>query len=220
MTTESLSNEFDVLLNAYSTETNTLSTQLDEYEKSVFLSQAQKEVIVSIYSGRNNKGISFESTEESRRLLHKLTRRWILDNIATEVTEIEISTPEDLFFVTHESAEIQIRKGESLQKFKVLVVPTNQDDLDTTLNNPFKGPNKNRILRLDINESIKLISNYPIASYTIDYIAYPKPIITTNLEDLDIDGYNTPEEFELDFLKDEILNTAVLLALKSKGKLK
>ena len=52
MTTEEFSNEFDTLLNSYSnTEgfgktTNTI--ELDEYEKSVFLTKAQEDVVIDM----------------------------------------------------------------------------------------------------------------------------------------------------------------------------
>ena len=53
MTTEEFSNEFDTLLNSYLVtgefgKVENLSTiKLDEYEKSVFLTRAQEEIIIS-----------------------------------------------------------------------------------------------------------------------------------------------------------------------------
>ena len=50
MTTEEFSNEFEVLLNSYaSKQPNTvLDLQFDEYEKSVFLTKAQEELVTHI----------------------------------------------------------------------------------------------------------------------------------------------------------------------------
>ena len=53
------SNNFDVLLNSFS-EGN--SIELDEYEKSIFLTTAQEELVLELYDGTNPKRQSFEST--------------------------------------------------------------------------------------------------------------------------------------------------------------
>ena len=51
MTTEEFSNEFDTLLNSYGENPSTI--ELDEYEKSVFLTKAQEEIVIDLYSGKN-----------------------------------------------------------------------------------------------------------------------------------------------------------------------
>ena len=73
MTTLEFSNEFDLLINAYannnafgdSYDKNNLA--FDEYEKSIFLTKAQEEIIIDLYNGKNPFGDSFEKTEEIRR---------------------------------------------------------------------------------------------------------------------------------------------------------
>ena len=75
MTTEEFSNEFDILLNSYDTqELGKVQGKLefDEYEKSVFLTKAQEELVISIYDGKNLSGESFENTEEARRSLSSI----------------------------------------------------------------------------------------------------------------------------------------------------
>lgn len=71
MTTTEFSNQFDILWN------NIMSNQapgLDEYEKSVFLTDAQEQVVLTYYGGRPNSAISFELTEEIRRYLGSLVK--------------------------------------------------------------------------------------------------------------------------------------------------
>ena len=63
MTTEEFSNEFDTLLNSYS---NEYSINIDEYEKSIFLSHAQEEILLELYNGKNQFEDSFEGTEDFR----------------------------------------------------------------------------------------------------------------------------------------------------------
>ena len=83
MTTEEFSNEFDTLLNSYS---NTAlfgkpsNIELDEYEKSIFLTKAQEEIIINIYNGKNSFKDSFERTEEIRRYLSNLIKTSIITN--------------------------------------------------------------------------------------------------------------------------------------------
>ena len=80
ITPEELSGRFDVLLNSYSQKANTgdissvVDINLNEYEKSVFLTKAQEEVVVNLYNGKNIYGDSFESTEEIRRYLDALIK--------------------------------------------------------------------------------------------------------------------------------------------------
>lgn len=69
MTTEEFSNEFDTLLNSYSTieafgkTPNTV--ELDEYEKSVFLTNAQEEIVIGMYNGKNPFGDSLRGLRKS-----------------------------------------------------------------------------------------------------------------------------------------------------------
>ena len=48
MTCAEFSNEFDILLNSYSN--NPSDIKIDEYEKSIYLTQAQEEIIKNLYS--------------------------------------------------------------------------------------------------------------------------------------------------------------------------
>lgn len=64
MTTEEFSNEFDTLLNSYALspnkygmESSPLTIELDEYEKSVFLTKAQEDIVISLYNGKILLGI-------------------------------------------------------------------------------------------------------------------------------------------------------------------
>ena len=71
---------FDLLLNSYATKAgfgstdNPSSIELDEFEKSQFLTNAQEKIIEGLYNGRNPWGESFEETEELRRYLGSLVK--------------------------------------------------------------------------------------------------------------------------------------------------
>ena len=90
MTTEEFSNEFDVLLNSYIT-INQDSFKLDEYEKSVLLTESQEAVIKELYSGKL-AGEGFEETEERiiTTLREELDQR--IHQSTTEISNELLST--------------------------------------------------------------------------------------------------------------------------------
>lgn len=219
MNIQEFSDKFDVKLASYIYKEefgsiNKLS--FDEYEKSVFLSQAQEEIVIELYSGRNNKGLSFESTEEARRLLHNLTVKENFEKLDSK--EIEISKPEDLWFITSEYCTLQDASFKCVNKENVLIQPVKQDFLIETLNNPFKSPSERRVLRVDLDNKIKLISKFNIVSYTMNYLKKPYPIILIDLEGLSIRGETKSKECELDSsLHDSIIDRAAALAIQSRA---
>jgi hypothetical protein len=80
MTIKEYSDQFDTLLdsykmpNGYGADETPVVVKLDEYEKSVFLSDAQTDLVVELYSGKNMYGGYFDSSEELRRYLSTLIR--------------------------------------------------------------------------------------------------------------------------------------------------
>lgn len=86
MSNEEFSTGFDTLANSYATTTE-FGTQeerdvrFNEHEKSVFLTQAQDDLVIALYSGRNPFGAGFEETEELRRYLSNLVEEDTLNPI-------------------------------------------------------------------------------------------------------------------------------------------
>ena len=66
MDIQQFSAEFDLL---YNNVTSNQAPGLNEYEKSLYLTKAQEEYVLSLYNGKNPYGDSFEKTEELRRYL-------------------------------------------------------------------------------------------------------------------------------------------------------
>ena len=227
MTTEEFSNEFDVLLNSYS---NVESfgkapniTELDEYEKSVFLTKAQEEIVIDLYSGKNPFRDSFEKTEETRSYLRELIRTYK----TTERQEgysgltgnsVFFKLPNDLWFITYESVNL----GGSLECSDgddIMVFPVTQDEFHKIRRNPFRGAGKRRVLRIDAgNNIVEIISKYDVYSYMVRYLAKPKPIILIDLpSDLLINNVSTRTECELNpVIHRTILERAVKLAIMSR----
>lgn len=214
MTCEEFSLEFDLLYN------NIMSNKapgLSEYEKSLFLTQAQESIVLDIYSGKY--GDSFERTEETTSYLNQLLKQRTYDS--GEFTEgnkldtrsIFVTLPEDIWFKTGEIAYIidDSYKCNVDGLREVMVFPVTQDTLVRTKRSPFRGPNERRILRLDSGKNqVELISNYEIHSYTVRYLSRPEPIILKELpQGLTIGGKSSPQTC--------LLNTAIHKAILSKA---
>ena len=226
MTNQEFSNEFDILIQSYSSQPTfgiTDNLAFTEYEKSVFLTRAQEELVIALYSGDNTSDISFEKTEEVRRYLSSLVKTKKLTQVqsdnAISKNSVFFTLPDDVWFITFESVELQ-SDDKCIDGKIVQVIPTQQDQVHRLRNNPFRGASDNRILRLDSDTNkIELISKYPIKEYIIRYLSRPLPIILEDLYDeLVINNYNTKMECQLNpaFHK-TILDKAVRMALISKS---
>ena len=226
---QELSNSFDTILNSYASsipygeQASKREIVLDEYEKSVFLTRAQEDVIVSLYSGKNHLGESFETTEELRRYLEVLVKdKTYTSSDAQHITAVSqksliFKLPEDVLFITFE----QVKYNSDCETIKYSTVyPVRQDEYTKIKNNPFRGTNKYRVLRLDRGENyVEIIPYQEISEYQIKYLSKPAPIILEDLGSLRIDGVSTKTtDFPLHpFVYKLILDRAVLMALQSKG---
>lgn len=225
MDTQNFSYQFDTLANSMYVSSPQYASEIpltfNEYEKSVFLTKAQRDLVLEVYS----RG-SFESTEELTTYLDILVKQSVmepsddmLDKLSTNSYMFKL--PEDLWFITYEQAVI---KDSSLEcsgtdERTVDIVPVTQDTLYRTKESPFRGSNERRVLRLRIQDYSELISTYPVTSYLIRYVRNPKPIILAELpEGLDIEGETHVTECELNSsIHRMILDRAVTYALQTKG---
>ncbi len=232
MAREEFSNGFDVLVNSYKRfkdfDKQELldSIEFNEYEKSLFLTKAQEELVISLYNGRNPYGDSFESTEETRRYLSNLVAEKYLKPITnTSGTPLGITStstfftlPEDLWFITLES--VITSNSKCRNEIYIKVHPTKQDEYLSIKDNPFRGANGRRALRLDLSEgNVEIICKYMIDAYYVRYIKKVPPIILEDLpNELTIEGKNEASDCILhEALHQKILERAVQIALQSKG---
>ena len=228
MTTEEFSNEFDTLLNSYSTIEafgKTPSTiELDEYEKSVFLTNAQEEIVIGMYNSKNPFGDSFERTEEIRRYLSGLIKTYTTTDKKVGYTGLSKSSvffelPPDLWFITYESVNLKNDGLGCMSGEDISVIPITQDKYHRIRKNPFRGTNERRALRLDLSDKVvEIVSKYNVESYLVRYLSRPAPIILTDLTDsLSINGISVKTECELNpVIHRAILERAVKLAIMSR----
>ena len=219
MTNEEFSNEFDVLVDSYrrfksyDKKEELDSIEFNEYEKSVFLTKAQDEILIEAYSGRYE---GYEQTEEIRKYLSNLNKELELNPSESSTylksfDRLGFYLPNDVWFVTFEAIETKTDTK--------LVLPVNRDSLYKTLQNPFKL-SKHICLRVDdANNKIYIIGkNLTDATYIVNYIEAPTPIVLVRLHNnVSINGINEPTECKVHVgLHNKILERAVALAMASK----
>lgn len=223
MNNQEFSSEFDILYN------NILSNAapgLDEYEKSVFLTNAQEGFVKDLYNG--TAASSFEKDEEARRSLDELVKTFetnekLTEHLGLSRNSMFFQIPEDVWFITYESAIFKDERLGCLDGEEATIVPVSQDNFYKLQRNPFKGPTKGRALRLDnANDIIEIVSDYNIDKYLLRYIKRPRPIILVNLDEvgegLSINGQSESSECELNPVTHRpILERAVMLAKTAWG---
>ena len=222
MNVQEFSNSFDTLLQPYIakesfSEQNNLA--FDEYEKSIFLTKAQEQIVLELYQ-------ELEQSEEVRKYLSNLikTDNYVpvgeqdetLINNNFKSYKVEISN--DILFMIYEQCTLS-DENNCINGRIVSVVPTIHDDLDKVLKNPFKSPNSRKVIRLDFDNKIELISKYNISNYKVRYLKRPNPIILVTLDDLNIDKKQEVSNGETNpILHERIVQRAVQLAVQSKVK--
>lgn len=221
MNTSEFSNEFDVLLNSHSVLQPFGFTQspleLDEYEKSVLLTEAQELLVRELYKGVP-QGESFEKTEEMRRSLDSLVKTVRLNpSEGDTITDCSVvyNLPADTWFVTYEAAIFDDPNAGCFNGKEVQVIPMTQDEFHRARRNPFRKPSKRKVIRLDNGYlKVEIVSEYNLSTYIVRYFSRPKPIILETLEGVSINGQTNKTECELNSVTHRaILERAVQLAL-------
>lgn len=230
MTTQEFSNMFDTLLNSYNTEatfgeaTSKADIVLDEYEKSVLLTQAQDFIVKSYFDRTlNYQGQGFD--DSSRRQVDFST----LIKVSTATKTVN-GTPFDSrgkLYTMPERVLLILNEKVTINGKEYVVVPINYKEYDRQMSKAFTQPLKKQCWRLFQNNSdtdflaeIIPYKGSEITKYTVRYIERPTPIVLTDIsaDGLDIDGVSTVTECILNpILHMDILNKAVELAITTRG---
>lgn len=152
MTNNEFSNEFDVL---YQNITSNQAPGLDEYEKSVFLSKAQDEIVKSYFDPKTNKPQEGFDGSEKRQIDFSML-------IVTEKAVESTVQPVQLFPLQHTKVfavpdKILMFINESLTVTRdesptyLTVVPLDYKEYNRLMSKPYKRPLKNQAWRILTN---------------------------------------------------------------------
>lgn len=230
MTTQEFSNTFDTLLNSYNSQgmfgeqASKGEIVLDEYEKSVLLTQAQDIIVKQYFEGGGVNGgfddslrrqVDFsnlitveEITKEANPALTPYDERSLIYKTPTTVTG-----KTKVLYILNEKIVVSTTSGQPAvtTKRQYVVVPINYKEYDRQMSKAYAQPLKKQAWRLfqdngpSGNNTIDLYSEIipvenSIASgedpkYKIRYIRRPQPIILTNLD------FTTQADLEIDGTK-------------------
>lgn len=227
MTVQEFSNEFDIAYNGIASNS---APPIDLYEKSVYLTRAQLEIINNYFNPKGNKyQQGFEDSNKRRADLRELIRTGISTTIVSSEFGISDNSqffrvPANTYLIIQEKAKVS-STDKCVDSNYIKIKPKSHDEFNSLEDNPFKRPDKSVIWRLDYfsqsgnNKNVELISPYTITEYKFRYLKYPDPIILVDLqteypsESLTIDGQSNVQTCKLgESIHREILNRAVELA--------
>ena len=244
MNRNEFSDMFDTLLNSYSQQAEfgesaaKVDIVLDEYEKSVLLTQAQDIVVKSFFDKRlNSEGAGFDDSTKRQIDFSSLIKAEVVYTSSDQSSKFDkrgilYDIPTDVLFILNERLETSVvSDGKTIEKSYV-IVPLNYKEYDREMSKPYSQPLKKQAWRLfqnpntgfDFKSEIIPIWNTTstehITAYRIRYIRRPRPIVLINLPDeLSVDGVATATECELNpVLHPEILQKAVELAIATRGR--
>ena len=238
MTTSEFSNAFDTLLSSYNTRAefgegaSKREIVLDEYEKSVFLTQAQDIVIKAYFdSSTNSQGQGIDdSTRRQVDFSSLITVASPSKMEAEEGQTLQSFDDRGILYKLPSNILIMLNEKVKAGNRNYVVIPINYAEYDRLMSKAYGQPLKKQCWRLfqnvsgiDITSEIIPTEGVEVSDYKIRYIRRPRPIILTNLslehqESLEIDGISSVTECELNpIVHMDILNKAVELALASKG---
>lgn len=225
------SQTFDVLLDSYSEDTEygkvsgPISLKLDEYEKSVLLTQAQELLLRELFE------INKELLENSPMLQTDITNLISIASLTQDYKAVKFDdrssvfiSPSDLLLILQE--KITIKDEEKTDTH--IVVPIRYDEYNRLMLKPSNQPLKKQAWRLfngTAGNRLEVIprNSVEITDYTIRYVRKPKPIILVNLggtysNGLNIEGITeaTPCELSASLHRD-IITRAVAMAYQRRA---
>lgn len=217
---------FDLL---YNNVTSNQAPGLNEWEKSAFLTKAEKEIVKNHLSANSQgntlqQGFDGSAKRQADFSVLMMTKGCILvPPSPSRPARIDPRStlwayPEEVFIPINETVQV----GDDYKQ----VIPLKYDEYIALMSKPYKRPLKNQVWRLmnsgvvdTYGKAVKTVEiiagpGDEITNYFVRFVRTPKPIIVGNLDGLTIDGEDTVSDVcEIDpILHDDILQRAVELA--------
>lgn len=228
MNTSEFDAEFDVL---YNNITSNQAPGLNGYEKSVFLTKSQNQLLSEYFNFRvDSTDGGFDNSEERQIDFSRIIRTESLSDIGSPIDYVRIDPrsfiyrmDSDILFILNEFLDVTPIGSRATDTLNV--VPLSYDEYSRLMRKPYKFPPKGQAWRL-INGSdegrnsrcFEIIAKDVVGndlSYRIRYVRRPRPIILEDLTNLGvtIDNETAVTECELpEETHHKILERAVTLA--------
>lgn len=223
-----MSSVFDALWN------NIASNQapgLNEYEKSLFLTKAQYEIVKNYFNPRGNKyQQGFDGSPKRQSDFSTLIKSDHLEPLTTYPSHFSNKSKyfiwkDDIFLILSEQFNLSLG-GKS---YEYTIVPVSFEEYARLMQKPYKYPPKSQVWRLitgmgtvssDTRTAVELIGRFPqgysstTGTYSIRYVKKPEPIILTELTDgLKIENKTSPSIGSLpEYMHGEIIQRAIEIA--------
>lgn len=183
MTIQEFSNTFDTLLNSYNTQSqfgeqaSKREIVLDEYEKSVLLTQAQDIIVKSYFDGTlNQQGQGFDDSTRRQMDFSSLIKIAELDPLDPDETDIqtfddrgivyqlprkvvngvEVEGTTDVLFILNEKlTQVCIKGQQGVEQWRkdFVIVPISYKEYDREMSKPYAQPLKKQAWRLFQNQA-------------------------------------------------------------------
>ena len=225
MNESEMSTLFDVLYNNIASNN---APGLNEYEKSVFLTKAQDEIVNNhFYPEGNPKQKGYDDTSKRQTDFSMLTVNGVgtyqSESPSVDPRAYVFTLPTGIMFVINESVQFLKEEGTVVAGIRQ-VIPLSYNEYTTLMSKPFKEPLKYQAWRLNVDktsaatpavkaeiiitsadksEYVEAGEEATCMKYVIRYVKRPDPIILVNLantfgEDIFIHGQQTKMPCKLD----------------------
>ena len=195
MTNSELSNEFDVL---YNNITSNQAPGLNEYEKSVFLTKAQDEIVKAYFDPKLNKPQEgFDGSERRQIDFSMLVKTEAMNEVTTSVVSL-YPLGHSKFYAIPDKAMMFINESLAVSRNSstvyLTVVPLSYTEYSRLMSKPFKRPVKNQAWRLLTNTKVNTtttVTDYnTISAILAKKLSVDQSTVLTTIKDktLSFDG--------------------------------
>ena len=242
MDTTEFSTQFDIL---YNNITSNKAPGLNEYEKSVFLTTAQEQIVKNHFNAKSTGNNTKEGFDENpKRQMEFSTLLTTLSLTKVNIDKSSLFDQRSIPFYYPDTIFIVLNEQIYSDLIPYTVVPISYTEYARLMSKPYKYPPKYQAWKLptfskgddlhsnygqtitkakdSVVEIIGVFKNEDNIGYKVRFLRRPKPIILTDIHDIDssltIQGEHIEMTSELpESLHNEILQRAVELAKISWG---
>ena len=223
MTYKELSDNFDVYSNRHAESKYEKLLFFDEYEKSLFLTQAADEIVKELLP-------FYDRNEKIKKQLLPITKsaHISLSSVSSDhkISSLSLTylVPTDVLYVVLEF--LKTSGGVIIDRVK----PLSDDETAYVMDNPFRTPTTRpyayrNSLTVDNDSYAEIITGVLANTNPVYFMRYvskvPAFIVTDNLLDASINGVSTNADLDttapLEMLHNKILNKAILIAYEAKS---